>query len=121
MTNLTAAPTAGIIPTDNPGHGFYGTVAKAGYSPDSAWELAFHALTSRHGAGSAVVRDFLDAATGRHLAGEVVARLEAGADLDTAVAAAATSRDHAAAFRRAQERAEGAARRLAMVASAGHA
>lgn len=63
-------PTA-ILPPENHAWGFYGTIERAGFLPDSAWTYAFEAVLDATGCEPAHVRAFLDSRFGRHFADAV--------------------------------------------------
>ena len=89
MTTATST-----LKTRNPEWGFFGTIERAGESPETAWELAFEAIQDATGAhdenayGPDGVRDFLDSRDGRHFADEVANALCAGLQLEAAISAA---------------------------------
>lgn len=72
---MTTATTT--LKTQNPEWGFFGTIERAGESPETAWALAFEAIQDVTGAhdktcyGPEGVRDFLDSRDGRHFADEL--------------------------------------------------
>lgn len=97
--------TSNIIPSDNPDYGLFGTIAAEGYAPDAVWEQTFEAMSSLHVTDDApLIRDYLDGRAGRHLANDILARLDTGADLQTSIAAAIPRPCHRRAFRRLQIR-----------------
>ena len=68
MTTSTYTP----LPTRNEAWGFFGTMQRAGESPETAWDIASRLIaeaTEAHdGYGPEGVRDFLDSRDGRHFA-----------------------------------------------------
>lgn len=66
--------TATILETRNPEWGFYGTIARAGESAETAWQKASALIGLAtmadygNGYGPEGVRDFLDSRDGRHFA-----------------------------------------------------
>lgn len=72
---MTTATTT--LKTRNPEWGFFGTIERAGESPETAWEIAFTAIQDATGAhdktcyGPEGVRDFLDSRDGRHFADQL--------------------------------------------------
>lgn len=63
-----------ILPTRNPGWGFYGTMERAGANPETAWRIASALIAITLSAEepkahlAAGIRDFLDSRDGRHFA-----------------------------------------------------
>ena len=82
MTNST-------LPTANQAWGFYGTTG-AFADADTAWAIAFPAITKVTVGSAEGVRDFLDSRHGRHFADEVHNGIHAGLDLTAAIEAAIT-------------------------------
>lgn len=74
-----------ILPTENAGWGFWGTM---GGQAAEAWPIAFTAILDATGADPDAVRAFLDSRHGRHFADEVSNHLHAGRSLADAIAAA---------------------------------
>jgi len=74
--------TTMILPTRNPEWGFFGTIAQAGESAETAWAIASEeiadALGAHDGHAPEGIRDFLDSRHGRHFA-DMVAGDIAGA------------------------------------------
>lgn len=65
--------TVTVIPSNNPFHGFFGTVAlkKGSEGAEKEWHRAFHAIASAAPeAKPEEVRNFLDSSYGRHVADE---------------------------------------------------
>jgi hypothetical protein len=67
-----------ILPSENEAWGFRGTINRAGYRTDRAWDVASTMIAAKTGAPPAGVRDFLDSRHGRHFADSVIARLQHG-------------------------------------------
>lgn len=89
----TATP---ILPTRNPGWGFFGTMERAGESAETAWQIASEeiadALDAHDGFGPEGIRDFLDSRDGRHfadmVAGDIASAGAEGTTLRRAIKAA---------------------------------
>jgi hypothetical protein len=77
MTNRT------ILPTENTGWGFWGTM---GENAATAWPIAFAAIHAATGADPEAVRAFLDSSHGRHFADEVQNATHYGHSLADAIA-----------------------------------
>ena len=84
--------TSAILATENPGWGFFGTVARleAKVEAGAVWEAAFAAVGAATGGAPEEVHAFLDSRHGRHFADDVANCLARGDDLATAIDAAVT-------------------------------
>ena len=82
MTNST-------LPTANQAWGFYGT-SSAFADADTAWAIAFPAITKVTVSSAEGVRDFLDSRHGRHFADDVHNGIHTGLGLERAIDAAIT-------------------------------
>jgi hypothetical protein len=63
--------TSAILPTKNPGAGFWAASVRNGYDAESVWAAASEALASIFGLSPSEVRDFLDGETGHLLADDI--------------------------------------------------
>lgn len=74
-----------ILPTENQGWGFYGTMQE---DAAAAWPVAFAAVLEATDADAESVRAFLDSASGRHFADSVRSDMHFGATLSEAIESA---------------------------------
>lgn len=68
-----------MVRTENPAHGFYGTMRSAGHNPDDAWNIALPIVAAFWPAAHPRIaekraRIFLDSSGGRHLADAIAHR-----------------------------------------------
>ena len=80
-----------ILSSQNKEWGFYGTIDRCefdGIDADTAWELAFHAVSEATDAEDEDVRSFLDSRHGRHFADDVTSGVHMGLPLKEAIDAA---------------------------------
>ncbi len=63
--------TRAILPTRNPGAGFWAASQRNGYEAEPVWAAASGALASIFGLSPTAVRDFLDGEAGRLLADDI--------------------------------------------------
>ena len=87
--------TSAILATENPGWGFFGTVARLGAKvvAGAVWEAAFAAVGAATGGAPEEVQAFLDSRHGRHFADDVANCLNSRDDLATAIDAAVAPLD----------------------------
>jgi hypothetical protein len=75
------------LATTNTAWGFWGSMAHH-VDPDAAWPVAMAKVAEATSLPETAVRDFLDSRHGRHFADTVVDNVNAGQQLDPAIAAA---------------------------------
>jgi hypothetical protein len=76
--------------TENPGFGFYGTIAGHGFDPDAAWRAALGAVASwwpvaHWHVAKRRARIFLDGSGGRHLADDIAGRAATVEEIESAI------------------------------------
>jgi hypothetical protein len=77
-----------VIPTQNEGYGFFGTMACIGQDSPHAWACALPLVMAATGCPDWAARDFLDSRHGRHFADEVAGHIGRGLALEPAIRAA---------------------------------
>jgi hypothetical protein len=74
-----------VIPTQNEGYGFFGTMACIGQDSPHAWACALPLVMAATGCPDWAARDFLDSRHGRHFADEVAGHIGRGLALEPAI------------------------------------
>ncbi len=68
---VTAMANATVLPTNDPGSGFWAVSARNGYEPELLWTMASQAVSRAFALTPVEARDFLDGDAGRLLADDI--------------------------------------------------